>query len=298
MGSRMRFLTILAPLPLLACLACGATADSSHQEDAGPGDHPDASLTDTGTLTGTGTIFLEAYGGPSGKVAADVALVERGVGEQATCTSPLDAGAGPCQITSCALGGIGSPAPGYGNFGPISVSVGTTTDSLTYDGFGYGTYYFPSSVTLGTGGTMTFQGGDGASVPKFDVSATIPGLAVITSPLAEADGGAAMIDTSKDLSVTWTPIAIGQINFGFTGGTFTPGGTANTIACTFDGAAGSGVVPQALLSAMKTLSGSSPLAAEVSAELTATTVVGQLTIVTESHQTSTTPIGSFNVTLQ
>jgi hypothetical protein len=54
----------------------------------------------------------------------------------------------------------------------MSASVGTTTVLLTYDGTGYGTVYFPSSITLGTGGTTT-------------------------------DGGAAIIDTSQDLSVTW-----------------------------------------------------------------------------------------------
>ena len=58
------------------------------------------------------------------------------------------------------------------------------------------------------------------------------------------------------------------------------------------------MVPQALLSAMKEMSGSSATYAEVSSELTATTVVDQLKIVTQSYQTSPTAIRSFNVTLQ
>src|SRR5437762_229873 len=84
-------------------------------------------------------------------------------------------GAGACQLTSCQIGGIGSPSAGYGNFGPMSASVGLTTVPITYTGFGYPTVYFPASITLGTGGIMKFHGGNGASVPVFDISATVPG---------------------------------------------------------------------------------------------------------------------------
>jgi hypothetical protein len=197
------------------------------------------------------------------------------------------------------LGGIGSPGGGYGNFGPMSASVGATTEPLTYNGTGYGTVYFPSSVTLGTGGTMTFHGGNGASIPTFDVPATIPGLAVITSPVATTDGGAAIIDTSQDLSVTWLPFPIGQFDFQLNGGASSqPGGVAITIACTFGGAAGSGVVPHTLLSSMKAMAGTSPTYAGVSSMLAATTVVDGLTIVTQSYQSSPTAVRNFNVTLQ
>ena len=92
---------------------------------------------------------------------------------------------------------------------------------LTYNGSGYGTVYFPSSVTLGTGGTMTFSWQRGIAARRPDVRCfypTIPGLAVITSPAATTDGGAAIIDTSADLSVTWLPISIGQIHFHLDGG--------------------------------------------------------------------------------
>jgi hypothetical protein len=252
-----------------------------------------------GTLdapTEGGPLILEAFGGASEEVAAQVPLLEPGVGQEQTCTGPLDAGA--CQLTSCQLGGIGSPAWGYGNFGPMSASVGTTTVPITYNGTGYGTVYFPSSITLGTGGTMTFHGGNGCGVPTFDVSATIPGLAVITSPVPTTDGGAAIIDTSQDLSVTWLPISIGQIQFGLSGGSGSIGGIAISVACTFEGASGSGVVPHTLLSSLKEMSGSSPTYGGLSSELEATTVVDGLTIVTQSYQNSPTTSRDFNVTLQ
>ena len=242
-----------------------------------------------------GPIELVAVGGPSGSVMAEVFFNEPGVGPQATCTAPVNAGA--CQLTSCQVGGIGSPAMGYGNFGPISATVGTTTVPLTYDGFGYPTVAFPASITLGTGGIMKFHGGDGASVPTFDVAAIIPGLPVITSPVA-TDDGTVSVDTSQDLSVTWVPISIGHISFEIYGGVPSGGDVELTVLCTFEGASGSGVVPQALLSALKAMSATIPLYAALGSELDATTVVGGLTIVTQSHQGSPTTGHSFAITLQ
>jgi hypothetical protein len=246
--------------------------------------------------TADGPLLLQAFGGGSGEVVAQVPLLEPGVGPERTCTEPLVAGA--CQLTSCQLGGIGSPSQGYGNFGPMTASVGATTVRLTYDGYGYPNVYFPSSVTLGTAGTMTFHGGNGAGVPRFDVSATIPGLAVITSPVPTTDGGAAIIDASQDLSVTWSPISIGQVHFRLSGGTYSIGGVAISIACTFEGASGAGVVPHTILSSLKEMSGTSATYAGLSSELEATTVVGGLTIMTESFQNSPATAHDFNVILQ
>jgi hypothetical protein len=138
----------------------------------------------------------------------------------------------------------------------------------------------------------------GAGVPTFDVSATIPGLAVITSPVPTTDGSAVIIDTSEDLSVTWLPISIGQIHFRLDGGSSIPGGTAIAIACTFEGASGSGVVPHTLLSSLKEMAATGPTYAGLSSELDATTAVHGLTITTMSYQNSTTMNRDFNVTLQ
>jgi hypothetical protein len=179
------------------------------------------------------TLILQAFGGPSGGVTAQVLIPEPGFGQEETCAAPLDAGA--CQLSSCQPGGtFGSPTRGFGNLGPMSASVGTTTVPLTYGDIAYGTAYFPASITLGTGGTMTFRGGDGAGVPTFDVSATIPGLAVITSPAPPTDGGAAIIDPSQDLSVAWLPISIGQVHFELKGGSSSVGGSAVSVACAFE----------------------------------------------------------------
>jgi ABC-type glycerol-3-phosphate transport system substrate-binding protein len=66
-------------LALLSCaLVCVACGGHSSTGDATTGD--------------AGTLILQAFGGPSGEVAAQVPLVEPGVGQQETCSGPLDTG--------------------------------------------------------------------------------------------------------------------------------------------------------------------------------------------------------------
>ena len=277
-------------------LGNGSAPDASTDGRSGDDVSSESGIVDVGEITGTGPLILQAWGGVAGEVAAQVPLIEPGVGPQQTCTDPLAAGA--CLLTSCQVGGISSPRAGYGNFGPITASVGATTVPINYTGYGYPTVYFPSPITLGTGGTMTFHGGNVAGVPAFDVSATIPGIGVITSPVPATDGGAAIIDTSKDLSVTWLPISIGQVRFHLDGGTSSPGGVAISLSCMFEGASGAGVVPHTLLSSLKEMSGTSATYAGLSSKLEATTVVDGLTIVTQSFQNSSPIARDFNVTLQ
>ena len=206
--------------------------------------------------------------------------------------------AGACELSSCQLGPIGSPSFGYGDFGPMSATVGTTTVPLRYDRDSYPTVAFPASVMLGEGGIMKFHGGRSPDVPTFDVAATIPGLAVITSPVPAANGGAPIIDTSHDLSVTWAPISIGQITFRLSVMDSPIGLRELSVECTFDGVPGTGVVPQTILSSLKEMAGTSSTYASISSELQATTVAHGLTIVTMSDQESPTAGKYFEVALQ
>jgi hypothetical protein len=145
---------------------------------------------------------------------------------------------------------------------------------------------------------MTFRGGNGIDVPLIDVAATIPGLGVITSPVPATKGGAVLVDTSQDLSVTWVPIPIGQIRFKLVGGgTSAVGASTVSIGCTFDGASGSGLVPRALLSSLKAMSGTSPVHGGLRSELDATTVIDGLTVETQSFQSSPTSGTELVVTL-
>ena len=247
----------------------------------------------TGANTDAAPLYLQAFGGPAGAVVAQV-LPARSVMSGDPCSAPIDAGA--CQLTSCQRRGPGLPVPDYGNFGPVVASVGSTEVPVTYDGYGYPTVGFPSSVALGTGGIMKFRGGDGVSVPAFDVSATVPGLAVMTSPLPTVAGDATVIDSSQDLSISWLPISIGQIKFELYTGDLTVGAAVISIACTFDGVTGSGVVPQAFLATLKT---TSPTYGELSSRLEATSVTDGLSLVIQGYQRASSSAGSvFEVTLE
>jgi hypothetical protein len=311
----MRSFFVLASAALAWC-ACGSQAShasdasgtaataahGSPSEGSSSGRSSDVSSNDTSS-PGSSTpaaaaagapLVLRAWGGGPGEVAAEVGLAEPGVGPEQTCTAPLNAGA--CQLTTCQNGGIGSPTSGYGNLGPIFASVGTTTLLFVYDFKAYTGVGFPSPIALGMGDSMAFHGGNGDDVPKFDVSAIIPGLAVMTSPVVTTDGGAAIIDTSRDLSVTWSPIAIGEVHFQLEGGD-SLGGLSISVTCQFAGDSGSGVVSREFLASLQEMSGGHPTYAAFDSELDAVQVVDGLTIETWSYPTSSA-YTSFNVTFQ
>ena len=218
---------------------------------------------------------------------------EPGVGPESTCIAPQRAGT--CTLTSCKLGPIGDPAGGYDNFGTIYASVGTTTVPITYGGFGYPVVDFPAPVSLAEGDTMSFRGGHGVGVPTFGVSAIIPGVPALTSPAQPSGGGSTVIDTSSDLTVTWIPFSIGEMAFQLSG---EGAQTDFTLSCSFDGSAGTGIVSQALLSSMKAQPGSSRTKAFVTSQLSVTTVVGGLTITTQSFQAAASSQQTVPVSLE
>ncbi|HEY6464256.1 MAG TPA: hypothetical protein VIY73_29010, partial [Polyangiaceae bacterium] len=237
MRSSFFLAVVFAALSLAACSAA-TTGEPSPTGSTGQDGGLVSTTTGTGTDAGsvTGTLLLQAFGGPSGSVAAQVPVFDPGAGPKLTCGTPVSSGA--CSLTSCQVGGIGSAGGDNGDLGTLTASVGATSVNIPYVAPGYPTVYFPPSVTLGTGGTMTFQGGDGVNVPVFEVSATIPGVAVLTAPAPPTAGASTPVDTSQALSVTWVPIPAGQIHFAIDGGTGLPGGIAVSLACTFDGPTG------------------------------------------------------------
>jgi hypothetical protein len=266
-------------LSFLSLAACGGTTTPAPGETA-----PDAAPSASGdSASGDGgmPLTLQAWNGPEGRVSAVVTFPEPGVGSELTCIAPQSAGT--CTLTSCKLGPVGDPSGGYDDFGTIYASIGTTTVPVPYSGFGYPVVDFPAPVSLAEGDTMAFRGGDGASVPTFAVSAIIPGLPALTSPVPPSGGGDAVIDTSTDFTVTWAPFSIGQMNFVLSGGSAQ---TDVTLSCTFNGTAGSGTVPQALLASMKGQPGLGATLASATTQLSVTTVAGGLTITTQSFQST------------
>jgi len=295
MMGRSRWVFGLSALLFLSASGCGGKASKYVMGMADGTAGADDGNAGAAGANNAGPLYLEAWGGPAGKVAADVPLVDGRVGPQEACDAPLVDG--DCQLTTCVSGGIASPAPGGGNFGPITASIDTVTIDLSYDRFGYPTVYFPPAIALGTGGIMTFRGGGTLGVPPFDVAVTIPGAADLTSPLPAAEGEPAAIDTSKDLSVAWLPISVGQILFNITANDDEGDRKAMHLTCKFDGAAGTGVISSALLAPMKEVSATVRSYASAGSSLEATTTIKGFSIIAHSSQSSTSQ-QSFEVTLQ
>lgn len=304
---------LIAVLPVLGAGCGGPSAKGSSGDSdgrgaaAGAGGGEDAGESGAGGQMGgdvpangpVPALLLEAFGGPPGYIGASVTYLDPNAEPPGTCSVPVKKGS--CQLTACKFD-VPSPTPaspqaGNPDLGPISASVGSITEQVPYERTGYGSVDFASSVTLDAGGTMTFRGEGGADGPMFDISATIPELGLITSPKLPSGGGAAIIDTSGDLSVTWAPISTGRIDFELLGGPL-GGHDPVLLTCKFDGASGTGVVPQQLLSSMKELSGDRPAFADLASVLDVTTVVDGLVIETLSHQNSEETTRNFLVSLE
>jgi len=238
MESNMTWRVGLAGSMILLLIGCGGYSRSP-EEMEGPA---------AGAKLG-----LLAFGGPSGYVGAQVVAFNASTAaeEPSTCSQPKIERT--CQLTACKDSSIDTGNSAR-DFGPILVSVGTTTEELTFGRRGYPQAGFDSEVTLDAGDQMEFQGEGTAQVPNFDVFVTIPDLAIITSPLPEEDAKVVTIDTTEDLSVGWEPISIGHINFRLLGGPL-GGSTPVLLDCQFEGTDGAAVVPKNLLSSMKELSG-------------------------------------------
>jgi len=109
----------------------------------------------------------------------------------------------------------------------------------------------PRPQGLSAGSTVDFEGQGGPDVPPFKVSVTVPALGRLITP-ADTLGAPPTIDTTVDLNVRWAPIPGGEAVFAI------GIGGLEAVSCYFDGASGSGVVPQSALAAIKALSASGP----------------------------------------
>lgn len=137
--------------------------------------------------------------------------------------------------------------------GPAAVSAGTLT--ISGGNLGGGTAVTPDSsnaynyTAMGSmfsaGQTLTVSA-SGATVPAFGPESVVaPPSIVITAPTA--NGGTYTIPTSADLSVVWTGGQAGSQVL------FEGSNTSNPqsyFTCTWDGAAGRGTVPQAVLAGL------------------------------------------------
>jgi hypothetical protein len=150
---------------------------------------------------------------------------------------------GTCSVVACPPGGSGAPSENVGVIDAIASDDGGTTQ-ISYFGQSPTGFYensvFPSEVSENA--TIVFVGHGLNDVPRFSVSATIPGVGVLTSPSLDTSP---TIDTSQDLPITWSAVPVGDAVFTIAA----DGQAADTtmLVCFFDGTTGTGVVPRASL---------------------------------------------------
>jgi hypothetical protein len=234
-----------------------AAMDSSVPMDSSPGDSaPTDSAVDTGpTIVGSGTVTVSQTPLPMAMTSHSLSAgFARDTGMASPCTVTE---AAPCTITECVTAppmdagvsdaGMGDAStPTIPHAGQINVSGGMV-DLMITPGMD-GTY----PPATGTG--LVYSGGEtlnvtaaGDEVPAFAQSVTAPNTVTVSSPSVAA--GTIAIDRAMDLAVTWTDGAAGEVIVRLTGFEMPmSGGTRSvSLACTFDGAGGTGTVPASAL---------------------------------------------------
>jgi len=214
----------------------GPSVDASPSADATP--PPGARY---GLVSGSGT--LAGLSGPD--VAQVVFFPQQGL--PPACA--LVGARGTCAVVTCPSA---QSLPASMNAGTVVAAVGTASSPIPYSGSSpTGTYQGANlDAIFTTGDTMRFHGPGGPDVPPFDVAATGPDLVQLDPPWFTTE---VTIDTTRDLPVSWGPAPNGG-DAVFSVGDFSVGDTAaHELVCFFDATAGSAVVPQADLAALKAL---------------------------------------------
>ncbi len=109
----------------------------------------------------------------------------------------------------------------------------------TYDGF-----YDIRGPLFASGDSLAVSAAGGPSLPAFSGTLSAPAAGTITAPAAPAGiGGRITIAQAADLQLTWTGGGAGKLHL-----VMNSGDGKGQVDCSFDAAAGSGVVPAAALS--------------------------------------------------
>jgi hypothetical protein len=157
---------------------------------------------------------------------------------------------GTCAVVDCFSASATSDDAGLINANVIS---GGDSTFLPYEGVSptgtYPTATFAAASDSDPGTAIDFSGLGAIDVPPFDVEVTMPDAATLVSPVISTS---TILDTSADLTLTWSPVAEGDAIFGLAPSNST--GTTPTLLCFFDGATGSAVVPRADLAQIKAAS--------------------------------------------
>jgi len=249
----MRFVILV-----VACASCGGS-NGSTDPDGNTGGMHDGNGTPTETKVGTVTIESTRYtvgtteaeqGYASGTFYRIPPAMGTGIGGCTTQTF------GACDVQTCMV--AGTPTDGglsitYTDAGPMTISgvqVNDGTMTLTPGAYGYVTV--SGAVALFNGGdTVHFVApGNSHGAPMLDVSLVAPSSVTVTAPAFVQ--GMVVASASHDLAVTWTGSSASAVTAQLTAGA---NGTSAVAHCSFPGNSGSGIVPAAAISAVRSVGG-------------------------------------------
>lgn len=152
---------------------------------------------------------------------------------------------GACTLYICDISGTlpnNGPLPTAG-----SIKVSSSKTSVTIAPGADGSYASKSGQTLfWTGSDTVHVEASGAQIPAFSASTPAPSQLAITAP-PMGPMVTITVDTSKDLTFTWTGTSAGQLNVGVYGHDDVTH-IAGSLNCELDPAAGQGSMPASLLS--------------------------------------------------
>jgi hypothetical protein len=136
--------------------------------------------------------------------------------------------------------------------GKVAIGNGTGTDEvLVPDADGVYAVKSWNTVHWNAGDKITFAA-EGATIPAFSLSITVPTPLVASDPFGQ-DAGTPTIDRSAPLALTWTPTDEKVlVIFGQQPAASAPMWNRLEVWCIFDGAAGAGTVPPVVLQQLRT----------------------------------------------
>ena len=259
MTHRYRTLAILASLTLVGtaygCSSSSSGDDSSATPDGGGGggtgaDGGGGGTGDSGGGTGTGSNDYQGTVTLSPQTAAGV--FEKTVNVTAAAACVTTSAGGSCKLFNCNVGEDAGNVPTY-SAGDITLTGGKLSSPVVihYDSDAgvYGSAL--TSAPFGTGDTLTVSAA-GADVAAFTgTTGKGPSEITLTAPTGTGTAGFQdySIDTSKDLTVTWTGAAAGTQVAVTLSNTDDPD-TNLALICTFDGPGGTGTIPAASMTAL------------------------------------------------
>jgi hypothetical protein len=135
--------------------------------------------------------------------------------------------------------------------GEVTIGNGSGQEVLIPDADGVYPIKYLSAPAWNAGDTITFTA-EGATVPAFTLTIGVPTPVVATDPLAPDAGAKPAVDRSTPMTFSWTPtdekvlVAFVQQPLAIS-----PVWDRRELWCTFDGAAGTGTVPAAVLQHLK-----------------------------------------------